>query len=404
MTLPEALLRLRERVSCRVGTEEVMLAEAYGRILAAPVIAGMNVPAHDNAALDGYAVFHDDLDASGETRLPVTGRAAAGAPLPHPARRGEAVRIFTGAMMPAGSDTVIMQEDCMREAGFVRLPARIAAGANRRLAGEDVAAGSEILSAGRVLRPQDIGLAASVGITRLSVFKRLRVALFSTGDELLEPGAKLPPGAVYDANRYALLGLLRGLGCVVDDLGILPDSFERLRDTLAEAALDHDLLVTSGGMSTGEEDHMKAAVEAQGSLHFWRLAIKPGRPVALGQVGSVPFLGLPGNPVAAVVTFFLLARPLILILSGAEPSDPPLYRLPAGFDWAKKPGRREFLRARLEPDAGGILVARKYPREGAGVLSSITASDGLVVLGEAVTGVAAGDLVDFLPFSEVMGA
>jgi molybdopterin molybdotransferase len=259
------------------------------------------------------------------------------------------------------------------------------------------------LSAGRRLRPQDIGLAAALGFDRLGVFERLRVALFSTGDELREPGAELPAGAIYDANRHALRALLGGLGCVVGDLGILPDRQDAIRDALEAASREHDLLVTSGGMSVGEEDHVKAAVESLGTLNFWRLAIKPGRPVALGRVAAAPFIGLPGNPVAVIVTFVLLARPLILRLAGAREAGPRLFRVRAGFDFAKKPGRREFLRARLEDDPERGPSAILFPRQGSGILSSITGSDGLVVLAEGSSGIGAGEMVDFLPFGEAGG-
>jgi molybdopterin molybdotransferase len=411
LNLAEALQRLEDMPAVPPAIETVRLAEAVGRILAEPIAAPRSVPPHDNAAVDGYACRFADLAGEGETRLAVAGRAAAGHEWGRTVQPGEAVRILTGAVMPAGADTVIMQEDCREADGFVDVPAGIKQGANRRFAGEDVAAGPTILADGRRLRPQDVGLAASVGLTRLPVFAGLRVALFSTGDEVCEPGSELPPGAIYDSNRYALLALLQGLGCRVSDLGIRADRFEAIRDTLAEASRDHDLLVTSGGMSTGEEDHMKAAVEALGRLDFWRLAIKPGRPVALGRIdrgiaggtGAVPFIGLPGNPVAVMVTFLLIARPLILKLSGAAASPPQIYPVRAGFACRKKPGRREYLRARLELDAEGRLLARRFPRDGAGILSSMVGSDGLVVLGEAVTAVAEGDRLDFLPFSEVMG-
>jgi molybdopterin molybdotransferase len=286
----------------------------------------------------------------------------------------------------------------------VRLRPGIRQGANRRRAGDDVRAGEIVLRAGTRLRPQEIGLAASLGRTGLELFRPLRVALLSTGDEVREPGQALPEGAIYDANRYALAALLRGLGCAVTDLGILPDRLDRIRDALADAADGHDLLLTSGGMSTGEEDHVKAAVEALGSLHFWRLAIKPGRPVALGQVGRVPLLGLPGNPVAVMVTFLLFARPLILQLAGvsAAAAMPQSFRVRAGFDHRKKEGRREYLRARLGRDAEGRPVALKFPREGAGILSSMVAADGLVELGEDVVRLTAGAEVDFLPFSGVL--
>jgi molybdopterin molybdotransferase len=352
--------------------------------------------------VDGYAVFFDDLAAGAETALPVEGRATAGHPLAHRARRGAAVRIFTGAPMPEGLDTVFMQEDCVEDDGKVRLPPGLKRGANRRSAGEDVTAGATVLAAGLRLRAQEIGLAASLGLTELRVYRRLRVALLSTGDEVREPGTPLPPGGIYDANRYALRALIEGLGAEVTDLGILPDERGAIQSALARAAETHDLIVSSGGMSTGEEDHVKAAVEVLGRLHFWRLAIKPGRPVAMGQVGRVPFLGLPGNPVAVMVTFLVLARPLILRLAGATEIVPRSFRAVSGFAYRKKPGRREYLRAKLEPGPEGTWIAQKFPRDGAGILSSMVDSEGLVVLDETATAGAPGASVPFLPFREVI--
>jgi molybdopterin molybdotransferase len=401
MTVAAALRRIDERVAAAVETETAPLARAAGRVLARDLVAPMDLPPHANSAVDGYAVIHADLSPAGETVLPVGGRAAAGHPLGRAVRRGEAIRIFTGAPMPEGADTVMMQEDCVAEAGQVRLKPGIKKGANRRRAGEDVTAGSVALAAGRRLGPADLGLAAALGQTGLAVFRPLRVALMSTGDEVREPGRTLPPGAIYDANRFMLMALLDRLGCVVSDLGICPDREAAIADTLAEAGTAHDLIVTSGGVSTGEEDHVRAAVERRGRLHFWRLAIKPGRPVALGQVGGVPLIGLPGNPVAVFVTFAVLARPLILKLAGSVAAPPPLYPLRAGFAYRKKPGRREYLRARLERDGDGV-VARRFERDGAGIISSIVQSDGLVVLDEATSDLAAGATVDFLPFAEVV--
>ncbi len=401
MSGAEALRLVEERTLPLAERDRVPLVAALHRILAKPVIAPLSVPPHDNSAVDGYAVFYDDLAPDQPTVLPVAGRAAAGHPLGRPARRGEAIRIFTGAPMPDGPDTVFMQEDCVEESGSVRLPPGMKRGANRRRAGEDVTAGAAVLEVGRLLRPQEIGLAAALGFTELEVYRRLRVALLSTGDEVREPGTPLPVGAIYDANRYTLHALLEGLGVLVTDLGILPDRRAAIEEALAAAARDHDLIVTSGGMSTGEEDHVKAAVEALGRLHFWRLAIKPGRPVAMGQIGRVPFLGLPGNPVAVMVTFLALARPLILRLAGARATAPRTFAVAAGFSHRKKRGRREYLRARLEPGAGG-WVARKFPRDGAGILSSMVESDGLVVLDEEVTELAPGASVPFLPFREVI--
>ena len=402
MSGAEALEIIEARTLALPEVETVPLARGRGRILAAPVVAPRNVPPHDNAAVDGYAVFFDDLAPGTETVLPIESRATAGHPLGHPARRGAAVRIFTGAAMPAGPDTVFMQEDCVEQDGTVRLPAGLKRGANRRRAGEDVTAGSTVLATGLRLRPQEIGLAASLGFAELPVYRRLRVALLSTGDEVREPGATLADGAIYDANRYTLGALLESLGAEVSDLGILPDDRAAIQSTLARAAETHDLIVTSGGMSTGEEDHMKAAVEAQGRLHFWRLAIKPGRPVAMGQVGLVPFMGLPGNPVAVMVTFLVLARPLILRLSGATDIAPHSFRVVSGFAYRKKPGRREYLRAKLEPAPDGGWIAKKFPRDGAGILSSMVESDGLIVLDEGATDIAPGASVPFLPFREVI--
>lgn len=404
MPVGEALELLRSRTAVVADIETVPLAASAGRILAENVTAERAVPPNDNSAVDGYAVFFDDLSPDCDTELPVAGRAAAGHPFPHPLRRGEALRIFTGAPMPAGApDTVMMQEDCEALDGGTRVRIRpgIKRGANRRKAGEDIKAGAVILKAGRRLKPQDIGLAASISRTALRLRKRLRVALLSTGDEVREPGSAAPPGTVYDANRFAIRALLEGLGCAVTDLGILPDRFETIRETLAAAARDHDLVVTSGGMSTGDEDHIKPAVEAQGQLHFWRLAIKPGRPIALGQIGLVPILGLPGNPVAVMVTFLRIARPLILRLAGAEEAMPPLFQVTSGFDYRKKAERREWVRARLIARAGGGWVAEMFPRQGAGILTLMVDSDGLVELGEAVTDVRPGDPVDFLLFTTV---
>jgi molybdopterin molybdotransferase len=378
------------------------LLAACGRILARDVVASMNLPPHANSAVDGYAFAHADVVPGQETVLPVSGRAAAGHPLGKPIGQGRAVRIFTGAPMPEGTDTVMMQEDCIVEGEQVRLRSGIKKGANRRHAGEDVAEGTVAIPAGRRLAPADLGLAAALGYSELPVFRRLRVALLSTGDEVRDPGTVLPPGMIFDANRFMLAALLGALGCTVSDFGIRPDREAALADALATASAKHDLIVTSGGVSTGEEDHVKPAIERLGRLHFWRLAIKPGRPVALGQIGNVPLIGLPGNPVAALVTFVVLARPLILKLAGAAPCPHRLFSVRAAFSYRKKPGRREYVRASLRRD-GKALVAVKYPKDGAGILSSITGSEGLVIVDEQTSELAPGMTVDFLPFSEVIG-
>lgn len=396
-----ALALLSERLVKVTEDDELALFDALGRILAEDVVATADVPPHDNSAVDGYAVYFDDLNPEAETRLPMAGRAAAGHPFAETQPRGTAVRIFTGARLPSGPDTIMMQEDCREEGGAVVIAPGIKRGANRRLAGEDVAAGATVLQRGRRLRPADLGQAAAIGRTRLRVSRPLRVALFSTGDELREPGQELPAGTIYDSNRYTLAGLLRSLGCQVDDLGILPDRRAAIVEALAEGAAGHDLLITSGGVSTGDEDHVKQAVEAQGVLHAWRLAIKPGRPIALGQVGRVPFVGLPGNPAAVVVTFVMLVRPLILQLMGGRPTPPLRFPVVATFDYKKKQDRREWVRASLRRDGEGRLAAVKFPRDGAGILSSLVESDGLIELPEELTRLEAGAVVDFLPFSEL---
>jgi molybdopterin molybdotransferase len=401
MTAAEALDLLGTRLAAVAAIEPVALKAAHGRILAEDVIAARAVPPHDNSAVDGYAVRFDDLSQIGETRLKIAGRAAAGHPVDAALAPKGAVRIFTGAKMPDGADTVMMQEDCREEDGFVLVPPGIEKGANRRRAGEDVAPGSRVLEAGRRLRPQDVGLAASIGRTSLSVYGPLRVALFSTGDEIREPGGELPPGCVYDANRYALHGLLETLGCAIDDLGILPDSYTHIHDALTGAAATHDAIVTSGGVSMGEEDHVRAAVTALGEIHFWQLAIRPGRPVALGAVGNAAFIGLPGNPAAMMVTFLRLARPALLRLAGSREIVPTTFRVRAEFGYKKKSGRREWVRCRLVAGPDGEMSARKFPREGAGILTSLVESDGLVELPEELTRLEPGTMVDFLPFSEV---
>ncbi len=401
MPLEQALDLLSSRLEPVTGSESVALRDALGRIAAADVTAARDVPPHDNAAVDGYAVFFDDLGADRDTRLPVVGRVAAGHPLGRPARRGEAVRIFTGAPVPEGPDTVFMQEDCVPDGDHVVLRPGIRRGANLRRRGEDVVAGRTILTAGQVLRAQEIGLAASVGRSRLDVRTRLRAAVFSTGDEVRDPEGETPSGCIFDANRYTVMGLLEGLGCAVTDLGILPDAYDAIHAALADAAPAHDLLITSGGVSMGEEDHVREAVEALGRLHFWRLAIKPGRPIALGQVGGTAFIGLPGNPVAAMVTFMRIARPVVLRLSGRADVDPPLFRVRADFDHKKKAGRVEWLRVRLARTADGDAAAVKFPAEGSGILTSMVEADGLVELPEDQGPVSRGAMVDFLPFNEV---
>jgi molybdopterin molybdotransferase len=405
---------IAERIAPVTPTERVVLRSARGRVIAADLKAPVDLPPFDNSAVDGYAVRHADLKADGDTTLKVAGRLTAGRRPDAPIKAGQAIRIFTGAAMPAGADTVFMQEDVTVDGDSVTVPTGLKPGANRRLAGEDVPAGNVVLPAGTVLEAQHIALAAALGVTELEVRRRLTVAIFSTGDEVVEPGAKRGAAAIYDANRYLLSALLERLGAVVTDLGILADDPDALSAALAKAAVWHDLVITSGGVSTGEADHVRTAVERIGSLVFWRVAIKPGRPVAMGVIRAAQrkayeantgaaFVGLPGNPVAVFVTFVRVVKPLLLRLAGARPQI--LMPLPVRvtFAYKKKKDRREYVRVALRRGADGAIEAVKHPQDGAGILTSLTETDGLLEFAEDVTAVQPGDHVGFLSYAALVG-
>ena len=391
------------RVAPVAESEMVPLTAAHNRVLAHDVIAPLDLPPFDNSAVDGYAVRHADLAPDDDTTLHIVDRLTAGHAADRPLESGQAIRIFTGAPMPAAADTVFMQEDCRLEGECVVLPPGLKLGANRRSAGEDVRAGSVLLPAGRRLAAQHVALAAAVGLTALDVRRRIKVALFSTGDEIVEPGSARPAPALYDANRFLLAAMLDRLGATVTDLGILADDPDAVAPAIAAAGAGHDLVLTTGGVSTGEADHVRATVERIGKLVFWRVGIKPGRPVAMGVVNGAAFAGLPGNPVAVFVTFARIVRPLLLRLSGALPE--PLVALPvrAGFAYRKKEGRREYVRVTLRRTADGSLEAVKYPQDGAGVISSLTETDGLVELPEDLRTVEPGATVGFLPYAMLAG-
>ena len=403
LAIDEVERLIGERVTPVAETENVALHAARGRVLASDVIAPIDLPPFDNSAVDGYAVRDADLGAATETKLAIVDRLTAGRKTARAVGAGEAIRIFTGAPMPQGADTVFMQEDVRLEGAAVIVPAGLKRGANRRLAGEDVARGSVARRAGRRLQPQDLSMAAALGLQRLPVRRRVRVAIFSTGDEIVEPGTPLPAAGLYDANRALLRGLLARLDAAVTDLGILRDDPERLAARLAEAANGHDLVLTTGGVSTGEADFVRDAIAAAGTLVFWRVAIKPGRPVAMGVLRGTAFVGLPGNPVAVFVTFARVGRPLLLRLAGAAPE--PLIALPvaSGFAYRKKKGRREYVRVSLTRRADGTYEAHKHPQDGAGVISSLTATDGLAELADDVTEIAPGTMIGFLPYSVLAG-
>jgi molybdopterin molybdotransferase len=402
LTIDEALAFIRERVPVVAGTETLPLGRCDGRVLAEAVAAQCPLPAFFNSAVDGYAVRHIDLDDAGDTRLPVAGRLQAGAAAIPALPARSAIRIFTGAPMPEGADTVFMQEDTRVEGGHVLLPPGLKRGANARPAGEEILAGARAIAAGVRLLPQHLALAAGVGFGTLKVRKPARVAIFSTGDELAEPGARLSGAKVYDTNCVMLAALLNRAGCAVSDLGVLRDEPKSLRRALKAAAANHDLILTSGGVSTGEADYVKTAVEAEGRLDHWRFAIKPGRPLAMGVIGGAAFAGLPGNPVAVFVTFTQVVRAVIAALGGEAWQPPRFLQARAGFQYRKKTGRIEFLRVSLADGPDGP-VAIRYPIEGAGIISSLTGTDGLVRLPLDMTDVAVGDRLEYLPFSVMLG-
>lgn len=403
----EALALLAARVAPVTGVEPVAVAVAAGRVLAQAIVAPRDVPAHTNSAVDGYAFAASAYDAATGATLQVEGRAAAGHPVAGGAAPGTAVRVFTGAVMPRGCDTVVMQEDVQLDAGTrdgarrVAIPAGLKARANVRPAGEDVKAGETLLTSGHLLRPQDLAALASIGMAMVACHKRLSVAIVSTGDEVVRVGAgPLGLGQVYDANAPMLAALIAGTGAVVHDLGVLPDRPEAIRAALAEAARTHDVVLTSGGASMGEEDHLVAALDALGKRHMWQLAIKPGRPMSFGQIGNCVVVGLPGNPVAVFVCTLMYVWPLLRRLGGARWPEPRRYPMRAAFEFrGRKPGRREFWRGVLVDTPGGLAVD-KFRRDGSGLISGLRAADGLIDIPEDHGDVAPGDLVDFIPFSE----
>ena len=401
MSVDEAVGLIAARVGKVAEVETVALADADGRILANDVAAPLPLPPFTNSAVDGYAIASRDLPKGEEEAFPVLGRVQAGASADDAVKARHAVRIFTGAPMPVGADTVFMQEDVRLENGKVMLPAGLKPGANVRPAGEDIPIGHTALKAGQRLRPQDVALIAAFGLTHVAVVRRIRVAVFSTGNELVSPGEARGAPQLFDSNRFMLIAMLRRLGCEVSDLGIFRDETASLAKALKRVAGNHDLLLTTGGVSTGEEDHVKAAVESAGSLVLWRIAIKPGRPVAMGIIGGTPFIGLPGNPVASFVTFVHVVRPTILALSGARQEKLTPMPVRAAFSYKKKIARREYVRVTLRKGDDGAIEAIKFPREGAGLLSSLADTDGLAELAEDVTQVSPGEIIGFLSWASL---
>lgn len=396
LSVEDAIASLLQHAEPITETEQVDLIDAANRVLATNISSTIDVPGFDNSAMDGYAFSSSDMERAQAEGLEITQRIPAGT-TGTPLQPGSAARIFTGAPVPEGVDTVAMQEICRIENNRMVLEKPVAAGANIRPRGNDIGTGDTILESGSVLRAAQLGLAASVGVGSVDVYRTLKIAIFSTGDELVQPGIPLAAGQIYNSNRYQMHGLLQAQGCEVIDLGTVPDTFEATRQALLAGQEQADMVLTSGGVSVGEEDHVKAALESVGELTLWRIRMKPGKPLAFGKIGATPFIGLPGNPVSAFVTFLLFARPYLQLMQGRTTAEPLSYPVQAGFSYHAK-HRREYVRVRLRQDAE-TLIAESFARQGSDVMRSVAWSDGLVEVAED-SNIEPGDTVRFLPFSE----
>ena len=398
MPIDEVLALLLSGANPIIETEKLPLIEAQGRILAEDLSSTIDVPPNNNSAMDGYAVQSSDLADSNEILFPVSQRIPAGT-MGTKLKAGTAARIFTGAPIPSGADAVVMQEVCTPvgegENSAVKITGPIPTEENIRHAGEDIRTGDVILKAGTKLKPQDIGLAASVGIGEITAHKRLRVGIFFTGDELREPGETLEAGQIYNSNRHTMRGLLKNLNCEIIDLGTVGDTLEDTKAAMLKAAEQSDLVITSGGVSVGEEDYIRIALEEIGQLDMWRINIKPGKPLAFGKIGNTSFLGMPGNPVSVFATFCVFARPFILKIQGANETKANSFMVPAAFEWAKAGKRHEYVRARL---ANGAIQI--FPNQGSGVLTSTSWANGLAIIPAGKT-IQPEEMIEFIPFSEL---
>jgi len=400
LTTDEAIQFLLERCKATEQIETIKTLDALGRVLAQAITSTLNVPPLDNSAMDGYVTRFSDLNSNAETTLAISQRIAAGY-VGDKLEKGTAARIFTGAPVPEGADTVIMQEQCQQQDDKVVISGKVGKGDHIRRAGEDIIQGSEVMSIGQKLRPQDMGLIASVGIDEIKVFKKITVAIFSTGDELLMPGEPVQPGKIYNSNRYTLTGMLQKVGCEIIDLGCIPDDLDATVEAMQQAAEQADLIMTTGGVSVGEEDYIKLAIDKLGSVEMWRVAMKPGKPVAFGEVSKTPFIGLPGNPVSVFVTFCLFARPVIRKMQGCGEVLSRKVQVVSGFDWPRKGPRREFVRGQLVMDEQGQQRAITYSSHSSGVLTSTTWAHGLVEIPENST-FEKGAVINWLDFSELL--
>jgi molybdopterin molybdotransferase len=397
MAVDRARALIRTFLAPVTATERLHIRGALGRVLAADVVSPLAVPGHDNSAMDGYAVRYADLAPDRETTLARAGESFAGKPSGVTLGAGQCVRIFTGAVMPAGADTVVMQERASEEAGRVRIAAGAVAkaGQNRRFAGEDLKAGQVVFRAGQRIHPAELGMMASLGVGEVTVFRKLRVAFFSTGDELKSIGTPLAEGEIYDSNRYTIYGMLSRLNCDLLDMGVVRDEPDALERAFADAAAAADVVITSGGVSVGEADFVKQLLDKLGEVLFWKIAMKPGRPLAYGRIGGAHFFGLPGNPVSVMVTFYEFVQDALRVLQGQRDVAPlPTFKVPLAAPIRKVPGRTEFQRGILAPDADGRPAVRTTGDQGSGILSSMSQANCFIVLSAETGNCAAGDLVD----------
>ena len=403
LDVTEAQARIWQDCHAIAGYQKITVREALHRILAESVRSPINVPASTNSAVDGYALQHTDIPAEGTRQLQIVGTAYAGQPFTGKLQAGQSVRIMTGAVIPDGADCVIMQEQAKTRQDQVEIGSQHRAGENVRHAGEDLKVGEVALAAGKRLQPADLGMLASLGINELQVRRRLRVAIFSTGDELRSLGEPLARGQIYDSNRYTLLGMLKALDMEVIDLGVIPDQPQSLREALSAAAAEADAIITSGGVSVGEADYMREIMQDLGNMHFWQIAMKPGRPLAYGRIADTPLFGLPGNPVAVMVTFYQFVQPALLKLSGvSDVQAPRSFRVRSASRFRKKPGRTEFQRAILARDEQGEIWVRSFGRQGSGILRSMSEANCLVILARESETVEEGDWVEVQPFEGLL--